>query len=173
MDTTTTTTNRTGAVWVAGTGAFLLLAATALFVAVRWDDIPGAAKLGIVGALTGAFLLGGCVGVSPVPGPPLLEPAAVAAMAAATIARRPAAASPGEAAAGFGSGGREVETPAAREGAGAPGGREQRGNGVVAARLALMWATLAGLAPVIGAVAVARLHSGGRAGGAVPPGPVL
>src|SRR5437016_6346217 len=59
MDTTTTTTNRTGAVWVAGTGAFLLLAATALFVAVRWDDIPGAAKLGIVGALTGAFLLGG------------------------------------------------------------------------------------------------------------------
>jgi hypothetical protein len=28
-----TTTNRTGAVWVAGTGAFLLLAATALFVA--------------------------------------------------------------------------------------------------------------------------------------------
>src|SRR5438477_2457557 len=59
MDTTTTTTNRTGAVWVAGTGAFLLLAATALFVAVRWDDIPGAAKLGVVGALTGAFLLGG------------------------------------------------------------------------------------------------------------------
>ena len=55
----TTTPNRTGATWVAGTGAFLLLAATALFVAVRWDDIPGAAKLGIVGALTGAFLLGG------------------------------------------------------------------------------------------------------------------
>src|SRR5258705_1244505 len=54
-----TTTNRTGAVWVAGTGAFLLLAATALFVAVRWDDLPDAAKLGVVGALTGACLLGG------------------------------------------------------------------------------------------------------------------
>src|ERR1044072_3801753 len=56
MDTTTT---RTGAVWVAGTGAFLLLAAAALFVAVRWDDLPDAAKLGVVGALTGAFLLAG------------------------------------------------------------------------------------------------------------------
>src|SRR5258705_5106562 len=54
-----TTTNRTGAVWVAGTGAFLLLAATAFFVAVRWDDLPDAAKLGVVGALTGACLLGG------------------------------------------------------------------------------------------------------------------
>src|SRR5437868_12778166 len=51
--------NRTGATWVAGTGAFLLLAATALFVAVRWDDLPDAAKLGVVGALTGGFLLGG------------------------------------------------------------------------------------------------------------------
>src|ERR671929_215723 len=58
MDSTTAPTppdrpssaNRTGATWVAGTGAFLLLAATALFVAVRWDDIPGAAKLGMVGA---------------------------------------------------------------------------------------------------------------------------
>src|SRR5258708_37016648 len=54
-----TTTNRPGAVWVAGTGAFLLLAAAALFVAVRWDDLPDAAKLGVVGALTGACLLGG------------------------------------------------------------------------------------------------------------------
>lgn len=54
-----TTANRTGAVWVAGTGAFLLLAATALFVAVRWDDLPDAAKLGVVGLLTGGFLLGG------------------------------------------------------------------------------------------------------------------
>src|SRR3954452_4306596 len=54
-----TTSNRTGATWVAGTGAFLLLAAAALFVAVRWDDLPDAAKLGVVGALTGAFLLGG------------------------------------------------------------------------------------------------------------------
>ncbi|MDQ1568953.1 MAG: hypothetical protein QOF96_3833 [Actinomycetota bacterium] len=51
--------DRTGATWVAGTGAFLLLAAAALFVAVRWDDLPDAAKLGVVGALTGAFLLGG------------------------------------------------------------------------------------------------------------------
>src|SRR5258706_14950166 len=62
-----TTNNRTGAVWVAGTGAFLLLAATALFVAVRWDDLPDAAKLGVVGALTGACLLGGR---APAPPPP-------------------------------------------------------------------------------------------------------
>src|SRR5258706_4448599 len=54
-----TTNNRTGAVRVAGTGASLLLAAPALFVAVRWDDLPDAAKLGVVGALTGACLLGG------------------------------------------------------------------------------------------------------------------
>src|SRR5258708_9571856 len=54
-----TTTNRPGAVWVAGTGAFLLLAAAALFVAVRWAALPDAARLGVVGALPGACLLGG------------------------------------------------------------------------------------------------------------------
>ena len=42
-----------------GTGAFLLLAAAAVFVAVRWDEIPAAAKLAALAALTGAFLLAG------------------------------------------------------------------------------------------------------------------
>lgn len=51
--------SRTGAVWVAGTGALLLLAAAAVFVAVRWDQIPASAKLGAIAALTGAFLLAG------------------------------------------------------------------------------------------------------------------
>ncbi len=51
--------SRTGAVWVAGTGALLLLAAAAVFIAVRWDQIPASAKLGAVAALTGAFLLAG------------------------------------------------------------------------------------------------------------------
>ncbi len=50
---------RTGATWVAGTGAFLLLAAAATFIAVRWDTLPESAKLALVGALTGGFLLGG------------------------------------------------------------------------------------------------------------------
>ncbi len=50
---------RAGAVWVTGTGAFLLLAAAAVFIAVRWADIPSAAKLATIGALTGGFLLGG------------------------------------------------------------------------------------------------------------------
>jgi hypothetical protein len=44
---------------VAGTGAFLLLAAAAVFVAVHWDRIPSSAKLGIVVGLTGA-----CIGAS-------------------------------------------------------------------------------------------------------------
>ncbi|MBW3557282.1 MAG: hypothetical protein KY454_10150 [Actinobacteria bacterium] len=50
---------RAGATWVAATGAFLLLAAAAVFVAVRWDQLPEAAKLALVGALTGGFLVGG------------------------------------------------------------------------------------------------------------------
>ncbi len=50
---------RAGAAWVAATGAFLLLASASVFVAVRWDQIPEAAKLALVGALTGAFLAGG------------------------------------------------------------------------------------------------------------------
>ena len=51
--------SRTGAVWVTGTGALLLLAAAAVFVAVRWDQIPASAKLGAIAALTGAFLVAG------------------------------------------------------------------------------------------------------------------
>ncbi|MGK2950375.1 MAG: SCO7613 C-terminal domain-containing membrane protein [Acidimicrobiales bacterium] len=50
---------RTGAVWVTGTGAFLLLAAAAVFTAMRWDQIPDAAKLGALGLVTGACLLAG------------------------------------------------------------------------------------------------------------------
>jgi hypothetical protein len=50
---------RAGATWVAATGAFLLVAAAAVFIAVRWDTLPEAAKLGLVAALTGAFLVGG------------------------------------------------------------------------------------------------------------------
>jgi hypothetical protein len=50
---------RAGATWVAATGAFLLLAAAAVFIAVRWDTLPEAAKLALVGALTGGFLASG------------------------------------------------------------------------------------------------------------------
>jgi hypothetical protein len=50
---------RTGAVWVTGTGAFLLLAAAAVFVAVRWGDIPDSVKLGVLALATGGFLLAG------------------------------------------------------------------------------------------------------------------
>ncbi|MEO5678653.1 MAG: hypothetical protein ABIS47_03195, partial [Acidimicrobiales bacterium] len=50
---------RAGAAWVAATGAFLLLASATVFIAVRWDQLPEAAKLALVGALTGAFLAGG------------------------------------------------------------------------------------------------------------------
>lgn len=62
--TATSTPNRTdptrsGAVWVTGTGAFLLLAAAAVFTAVRWDQIPAAAKLAALGLATGGFLLAG------------------------------------------------------------------------------------------------------------------
>ena len=44
---------------MAATGAFLLLAAAAVFVAVRWGTMPDGAKAAIVGGLTGAFLLSG------------------------------------------------------------------------------------------------------------------
>jgi hypothetical protein len=50
---------RAGATWVAATGAFLLLAGAAVFVAVRWDRLPDTAKLGLVATLTAAFLAGG------------------------------------------------------------------------------------------------------------------
>ena len=50
---------RTAATFVAATGAFLLVAASALFVAVRWDQLSDAAKLGILSAVTGCALAGG------------------------------------------------------------------------------------------------------------------
>lgn len=69
MDTTTppagrlprrpSSTGPVAATWVAGTGAFLLVAAAAVFVGVRWDRLPEAAKLALVGAVTGAVLAGG------------------------------------------------------------------------------------------------------------------
>ena len=50
---------RAGATWVAGTGVFLLLAAAAVFVATRWNDIPQAAKLAVLVGVTGACVLAG------------------------------------------------------------------------------------------------------------------
>ena len=50
---------RTAATWIAALGAFLLVAAASLFVAVRWDELPDAAKLGVLTAVTGAALAGG------------------------------------------------------------------------------------------------------------------
>ena len=50
---------RTAATWVGATGAFLLVAAAAVFVAVRWDELTETAKLALVGGLTGAFLVAG------------------------------------------------------------------------------------------------------------------
>jgi len=44
---------------MAATGACLLLAAAAVFIAVRWDSLPDAAKLAVVATLTGGFLTGG------------------------------------------------------------------------------------------------------------------
>ena len=52
-------TGPVAATWVAGTGAFLLLAAAAVFTAVSWDRLPEMAKLSLVGAVTGACIAGG------------------------------------------------------------------------------------------------------------------
>lgn len=52
-------TSPVAATWVAGTGAFLLLAAAAVFIAVSWDRLPEVAKLSLVGAATGACIAGG------------------------------------------------------------------------------------------------------------------
>lgn len=46
----------TGALWTAGLGAFLLFAAAATFVAVRWGEIPDSAKFGALVAVTGLCL---------------------------------------------------------------------------------------------------------------------
>jgi hypothetical protein len=50
---------RAAALWVAATGGFLLVVSAGLFIAVRWHDIPDVAKLAVVCALTGAFLVAG------------------------------------------------------------------------------------------------------------------
>src|SRR5262245_11957699 len=50
---------RTGATWVAATGAFLLLAAAAVFAATRWSDIPAAVKLAVLVLITGGCVYGG------------------------------------------------------------------------------------------------------------------
>jgi hypothetical protein len=50
---------RAAALWVAAVGAVLVVAAAALFVAVRWNDLPPEAKLAVMLGLTGAFLLAG------------------------------------------------------------------------------------------------------------------
>lgn len=49
--------SRSGARWVAGTGAFLLVLAASVFGAVRWDEIPDAAKLATVVLATGTALV--------------------------------------------------------------------------------------------------------------------
>ncbi len=54
-----TDASRAGAIWVTATGAFLLLVAAAVFVAVQWDHIPDAVKLGALGLLCSACLLAG------------------------------------------------------------------------------------------------------------------
>lgn len=51
--------SRAGAVWVTGTGAFLLVAAAAVFVAVQWDHLSNEVKLGILASVTGTCLLAG------------------------------------------------------------------------------------------------------------------
>lgn len=50
---------RAGATWVASTGAFLLVAAAAVFVAVQWDRLGPTARLGVVAVVTGGCLWGG------------------------------------------------------------------------------------------------------------------
>jgi hypothetical protein len=63
MNETTASTDRagrrTGATWVAATGAFLLFAAAVVFVAANWDHIPDAVKLAALGAATGGAIVGG------------------------------------------------------------------------------------------------------------------
>src|SRR5262245_48036803 len=56
---TTDRARAAGALWVAGTGAFLLFAAAAVFVAVRWEQIPASAKFAAIAAVTGACLTAG------------------------------------------------------------------------------------------------------------------
>jgi hypothetical protein len=53
------TGRRTGATLVAATGAFLLVAAAAVFTAVQWHALDQTQKLGVLVAITAAFLVGG------------------------------------------------------------------------------------------------------------------
>ncbi len=53
---------------MAGTGAFLVLAAATVFVATHWEQIPEGAKLAALGLLTGACLLAGRRLAASVPG---------------------------------------------------------------------------------------------------------
>jgi hypothetical protein len=50
---------RAGATWVASTGAFLLVAAAAVFVAVQWNRLGPGARLAVVVAVTAGCLWGG------------------------------------------------------------------------------------------------------------------
>src|SRR5688500_7750278 len=50
---------KSGAAWVAGTGAFLLVVAAALFVSVRWDDLTPLGKLGVIALATSGCLTSG------------------------------------------------------------------------------------------------------------------
>lgn len=50
---------RAGVAWLAATGAALLLAAAALFVATRWHRVPDAGKFGLLAAATVAAIVGG------------------------------------------------------------------------------------------------------------------
>ena len=51
--------SRAGAIWVTATGAALILAAAAVFVAVQWDHIPDAVKLAALGLVCGSCLMAG------------------------------------------------------------------------------------------------------------------
>ena len=59
LDHTRPDPSRTGALWVAATGAFLLFAAAVVFVAVRWNDIPDGAKLAALATVTAVLLVAG------------------------------------------------------------------------------------------------------------------
>jgi hypothetical protein len=59
--------SRAGATWVTATGAFLVLAAASVFVAVQWDHIPDALKLAALGLICGGCLLAGRALRGPLP----------------------------------------------------------------------------------------------------------
>lgn len=59
MTSTVDESRSAGVRWVAGVGAFLLVAAAGVFVAVRWNELPAEAKLAVILGMTGASLLVG------------------------------------------------------------------------------------------------------------------